>query len=225
MEPDVHRSYECSHWDQNCPPGEKCAAWANDGGNSWNAYRCVPVVSDPDGPGDACTVEESAVTGIDSCDAQSMCFDVDENLEGECHPYCVGSENNPQCNQPDHTCSISGDGFALCLPTCNPLLSDCELGEACYPVDAAFVCAPDASGPDAGAAGDPCEFVNACDPGLICANPTAVGGCAPGSGGCCTAICDITADDCPNPQSCVPWFEPALAPFGQENVGVCLESE
>lgn len=226
MEPDVHSSYECSPWDQNCPSGEKCAAWANDGGNSWNAYRCVPVGSNPDGPGDACTVEESAVTGIDSCDAHSMCFDVDENLEGECHPYCVGSESNPQCNQPDHSCSIGGSGFAICIPICNPLLSDCESGEGCYPVDAAFVCAADASGPEGGEAGDPCEFINACGSGLLCANPDAAGGCPPGSSGCCTATCDVTADDCAAPQSCVSWWADFVpAPFGLENVGVCLESK
>ncbi len=30
---------ECSPWAQNCPPGEKCTWWANDGGNAWNATR------------------------------------------------------------------------------------------------------------------------------------------------------------------------------------------
>lgn len=200
--------------------------WANDGGNSWNALRCVPVVSDPDGVGEACTVEGSGVSGIDSCDAHSMCFRVDENLEGECYPQCVGSENNPQCNQPDYSCSIGGEGvLTLCFPTCNPLLGDCEPGESCVPLDTSFTCAPDASGPDAGAAGDPCEFLNACNPGLLCFNTAAVGTCPPGSAGCCTPVCDVAADDCPNPQSCTPWFEPGTAPFGQEDVGVCLESE
>ncbi len=224
VEPDLYGTNECSRWDQNCPPGHKCAPWANDGGNAWNALRCVPVASDPDGAGEPCTVEGSGVTGIDSCDAQSMCFDVDENLEGTCYPQCVGSESNPHCSQPDHVCMINGDGLlTLCVPTCNPLLSDCGADASCVPAGNVFTCAPDASGPDDGAAGDSCEFVNACDPGLLCADADRVGSCSPGSVGCCTPVCDVSADDCPPPQSCVPWFEPATAPFGQENVGVCLE--
>ena len=171
MMPDLPGSIGCSLWGQNCPPGEKCMPFADDGGGAWNALRCAPVVADPAGPGDACTAEGNGLLGLDSCDAQSMCFNLDENLEGECVSHCVGSENNPYCNQPDHFCSIGGEGIlALCIPTCNPLLGDCETGEACVPVETGFVCAPDASGPDAGVAGDPCEFVNACDPGLLCAN-------------------------------------------------------
>ncbi len=225
MEPDVYIGYGCSLWDQNCPPGEKCAPWADDGGNSWNGFRCVPVAPDPGAPGDACTVQESGVSGLDDCDAHSMCFDVDENLQGECHAYCVGSENNPLCTQPDHACAISGDGvLTLCMPLCDPLMSDCGPSETCVPMHVGFVCAPDASGPDDGAAGDSCEFVNACDPGFVCANPTAVGTCAPGSSGCCTAVCDVTNDDCAKPQVCEPWFELGTAPYGQENVGVCLEA-
>jgi hypothetical protein len=35
-------SIECDQWAQDCPPGEKCMPWANDGGSSWNATRCFP---------------------------------------------------------------------------------------------------------------------------------------------------------------------------------------
>lgn len=225
VEPDVHGFQECSLWDQNCPPGEKCVPWANDGGGGWNALRCVPLSPNPDGPGDPCTVEGSGFSGIDSCDAQSTCFNVNENLEGECFAHCVGSEANAQCNQPDHVCLVSGSGLlALCSPTCNPLLEDCGSDEVCVAVDDGFTCAAAAAEPDEGAVGDACEFLNACNSGLVCANAGAVGTCEPGSGQCCTPVCDLTADDCPSPQSCAPWFEPGLAPFGQENVGVCLES-
>src|SRR5690606_9934066 len=33
----------CDNWAQDCPDGEKCAAWADDGTNSWNNLKCVPV--------------------------------------------------------------------------------------------------------------------------------------------------------------------------------------
>ena len=33
---------ECNQWVQDCPEGEKCMPWANDGGSAWNATRCRP---------------------------------------------------------------------------------------------------------------------------------------------------------------------------------------
>ena len=46
----------CDLWEQDCPEGEKCNPWANDGGASWNALRCVPIDPNPDGVGEPCTV-------------------------------------------------------------------------------------------------------------------------------------------------------------------------
>ena len=51
--------FDCDIWAQDCPEGEKCSAWANDGGGAWNATRCVPVDDDPDQVGEACNVEGS----------------------------------------------------------------------------------------------------------------------------------------------------------------------
>src|SRR5690606_38571371 len=34
---------ECDVFAQDCPKGEKCMPWANDGGGSWNATTCSPV--------------------------------------------------------------------------------------------------------------------------------------------------------------------------------------
>ena len=73
----------CSTFAQDCPPGFKCMPWASDGGNSWNATRCVPIAPDPNAPGEPCTVEGSGVSGLDDCDGTSMCWDVDpDTLEG-----------------------------------------------------------------------------------------------------------------------------------------------
>ncbi len=49
----------CDLWSQDCPPGEKCMPWANDGGNTWNATRCTPIDDDPRSVGEPCTVVES----------------------------------------------------------------------------------------------------------------------------------------------------------------------
>lgn len=200
--------------------------WASDGGGGWDGVHCVPVVADPDGPGEPCTVEESTHSGVDSCDAHSTCFYVEENLEGECYSHCVGSENNPQCSQPDHVCLNSSDGLlALCSPICSPLLSDCDSDEVCVVPDELFTCAPAAALPGEGAAGDPCEFLNGCNAGLVCVDAAAVGMCDPSLARCCTPACDTSANDCPSPDVCVPWYEPGFAPFGSENVGICLESK
>lgn len=214
-------SIECDQWDQDCPPGQKCTAWANDGGNSWNATKCVPVVDDPDSVGEPCTVTGSGVSGVDTCDVGAICWDVDGKTgDGTCFAFCIGSETDPVC-APNHRCSIASEAIlTLCLPTCDPLLQGCGEGQGCYAIDHAFWCAPDASGPDAGDFGDPCEFINACSPGLNCHPADAVPGCE--SGGCCAPICDITlAGSCPDGLVCTAYYPPEDAPPGYENVGWC----
>ncbi len=221
-------SIECDIWAQDCPEGEKCMPWANDGGSSWNATRCSPVDPAPAQPGDECTVEGSGVSGIDNCEVSSMCWDVDpETNMGTCAAFCMGSEANPVCEDPNTSCVIANEGvLILCLPNCDPLLQDCAEGQACYPIDDGFACAPDAGG-EMGLFGEPCEFINVCDPGLFCANADAVPDCA-GSSGCCSAFCDLTDEmagaACPGAaggQDCVAWYEEGQAPPGFEDVGAC----
>jgi hypothetical protein len=116
--------------------------------------------------------------------------------------------------------------LALCVPTCDPLVQDCADGDVCIPLIESFVCMPDVSG-EAGAYGEHCEYLNACDPGLFCANAAVVPGCA-GSVGCCSEFCDLTADDpdaaCSGQQGgqvCLPYFTEGSAPPQHEDVGVC----
>jgi hypothetical protein len=218
---------ECDVWMQDCPEGEKCMPWANDGGSSWNATRCSPVSDNPGQVGDECTVEGSGVSGIDSCDVGSMCYYVDpETNVGTCVGMCQGTEESPMC-EPGFLCSISNDGvLILCRRECDPLLQDCQGSAACLPANGAdgFVCIVDASG-EMGAPGDPCEFLNACDPGLFCANAEVVPDCQ-GTGGCCSEFCDLTEPD-PNAgcslmgQECTPWFEEGTAPPDLVHVGAC----
>jgi hypothetical protein len=201
----------CDLYAQDCPEGEKCEAVMTDGGGAWNAARCVPVLGN-DIPGDPCTAEDVAA-GLDSCIKGAMCWDVDIDGNGTCVALCQGTPDAAMCPN-NGLCTIATDGFiAICLPGCDPLFQDCAEGAACYPINDGFTCALDASG-DTGKANDLCEFVNACDSGLLCAGPEFVGaGCPPGSQGCCTPFCEFPDGACPNPdQQCIRWYDPAMLP-------------
>lgn len=221
--------FECDVWAQDCLKGEKCMPWSNLGNSEWNATRCSPI--DPSGgaPGDPCTVEGNAYSGIDDCDVGSMCWNVDPNTNvGVCVANCSGSEANPECPGDGFlTCFIGYDGtIHQCLPLCDPLAQDCGVGSECVPYEDGFVCVPDRSG-DGGAYGDGCEAPDTCDPGLWCAPPDRVPGCV--DAGCCTEFCDV---DLPDPDTqcagavdgaaCVPWFEENPLPGLGFNLGTCL---
>jgi len=214
---------ECDIWAQDCATGEKCMPWANDGGGSWNATRCSPLDDNPAQPGDSCTVDGSGVSGIDNCDLSSMCWNVDGDTNlGVCVGFCEGGEASPVCPDPSTGCSVTNSGvLILCLPFCDPLLQDCSDTEACYPEPNGFFCSPNASG-KAGAYGDECEFLNACDQGLYCADAAAVPGCA-GAAGCCSEFCDTTEPvACMGAgQECTAYYEVGQAPPGYEDTGVC----
>ncbi len=221
-----HCTFECDPFVQDCPPDEKCVGWANDGGDTWNALRCSPVVDDPMAPGESCTMEGSAVSGLDDCDATSMCL-VDDPavLEGTCVSMCTGDSTNPVC-PPSTGCANTNDGaIILCLPTCDPLLGDCEGNDACAPFhDDQFLCTPSW---ESAAAGVACETFTACAPGLSCqASEVVAPSCDPGIPGCCTPWCDLSDPDpaasCFDPaQECVPWFAEGGPPPGFDTLGVC----
>lgn len=215
---------ECDPFDQDCPRGEKCMPWANDGGMSWNAQRCSPVADNPLGWGETCTMEGSPYSGIDDCELGAMCWAVDpETLQGTCVPMCGGSELAPECPA-STSCLIANDGvLTLCLPQCDPLASDCEADEVCVPSDADFVCAP--TGTDT-IAGDPCESINSCAAGLVCVDAPTVAPSCGGATGCCTPWCDLSAPDpsasCFDPaQDCVSWWQGETPPAGFETLGIC----
>ena len=156
-----------------------------------------------------------------------MCWNVDVRTNvGACVALCDGSPEDPTCEEAAASCVIANEGsLNLCLPFCDPLLQDCDDGQACYPVNTGFFCAPDAS-LEAGGYGEECQFINVCDPGLHCATPDAVSGCA--FAGCCTTFCDLSdpmaSANCPDAadgQECVAWYAEGTAPAGFENVGTC----
>ena len=220
--------FECDQFTQDCPRGEKCMPWANDGGSSWNGSRCAPLDPNPQQPGEPCMVEGSGFSGIDNCELGSMCFDVDpETNSGECVAFCQGNEANPFCADACSQCAIGGDSvLILCIPECDPVAQDCDPGEGCYPINDSFGCVVDAGG-DSGTIGEACEFVNVCDPGSLCAPTENVPGCADATG-CCTPFCNVdVVDNCdalvPG-TSCVPWFDDGQRPdgCGSGTIGACL---
>jgi hypothetical protein len=207
---------ECSVWEQDCPDYEKCMPWSDNGTSAWNALKCTPVHPDPDQAGDPCIVEGSGVSGVDTCALGSMCFFVDEKTnEGTCVDQCEGSADTPICDDVDDACLIANDGvLSLCLPTCDPLLQSCGVGQVCVPGDGEFVCMSPYEQP--AAAGEPCDGINACEAGLLCVEASML---APGCDGssCCTAYCDHTeGDTCAGALVCLPIFD-ASSP-----VGACL---
>jgi hypothetical protein len=218
----VRCTLDCDVWLQDCPEGAKCTLWANDGGSQHNARRCVPVDAEPQAPGEPCVVTGDLYSGVDNCELGALCWYLDSDTqEGECVGLCDGSPESPTCAEPGTVCALKGDRLAvLCLPTCDPLAQDCAEGRLCLPALDSFVCEVDGwSG--AGAYGDPCEYANACDPGLVCLSPEYVPDCM--AGGCCSPFCETTAPNtCPGDgQACIPWFEEGQAPEGYESVGVC----
>ena len=223
----------CDVWSQDCPEGQKCMPYANDGGNAWNATKCTPIAPDPKQPGEACSVEGNGTSGVDNCVQASMCWGVDEETNmGTCVPFCAGTPDAPMCDDPADTCVVANDGvLTLCLPRCDPLLQDCSADEVCIPVPSGddFACVLDAS-EGTGTAGAPCESLNVCNPGLSCESAAVVPGCM-GSGACCAPFCDLTDPNASQTcaaaytepgAECVPFFEMGTAPPEYEDVGVCL---
>lgn len=215
-------SDECDMWMQDCPEGQKCSFYANDGGTSWNALKCVPVMEDPAQVGEPCFVVGNAVSGLDNCVFGAFCWHVGQDNEGQCAALCTGSPEAPECT-PGTTCAIRSTTVNLCLPNCDPLLQSCEADEVCVDSQVGgFICLLDASGPE-GQPHDSCTFGNSCDPGLMCTDSSAAEECDQQAIGCCEPFCDVTlAKTCPGVgQVCNPWFEPGEAPAGFEAVGFC----
>lgn len=219
---------ECNQWDQDCPDGQKCMPYSGDGDNAWESLKCTPVDDNAGTPGEGCTVEGSGVSGIDSCEKGAMCWNVDpETGKGVCVSMCVGSPDQPKCADAETSCLNSNDGvLTLCLPKCDPLIQDCEGDDLCIPNpqdQSAFLCILDASGEE-GQENDPCEYINSCDKGFLCANPTLGMECDAMAIGCCLPFCDVSVmpATCKGVnQECLPWFEMGQAPPGLENVGIC----
>ncbi len=219
---DTPSTDECDVYMQDCPEGEKCVPYASDGGDLWNALKCVPVLGDQ-ALGEPCTWA-GFVEATDDCDASSICWDVelvDGQYVGTCHAQCTGSPDMPQCPF-GSSCTISGDGaLAVCIPSCDPVAQDCNEGDGCYWANTQFRCIFIA---DDIPTGEPCGYINDCAPGHLCAYAATLPSCA--GSACCTQYCNLPDGDAgcvaqPG-TACVSFFEQGMVPEGLEHVGVCI---
>jgi hypothetical protein len=217
----------CDIWSEaDCPEGEKCTAVACEvGSNSWDMNVCKPIGGAAE-IGEPCTyLPQSWVSGEDTCAPGGMCWDMDADTgEGMCVEFCKGSPEDPQCG-PDTICAIFNDGvLPLCMSTCDPIGQDCEGDQACLPDEsgAGFICV--LSTGTGAPYGTPCNYVNSCNPGLLCIDAAAVpeSECE-GAWGCCSPLCDLqSGESCPGEgQACLPFYPLDVTPPGYEDVGVC----
>jgi hypothetical protein len=218
----------CDVWAQDCPDEEKCVPYACYSENEWDASRCSPLDPTPAAPGEPCTVEDHALSGIDDCDLSAMCWGVDpDTLTGECAAFCMGSRANPVCEDGGRSCFLADNGaLSLCLRSCDPLAPSCDADESCVWNrfgSGDFVCFPAAHVP-AQAYGDDCSDSDdfGCGDALVCMGSSDVPGCA--GMRCCTSLGDVDAPPvCPDvTQSCLPLYADGEAPVaGLEDLCFC----
>lgn len=215
----------CDLLAQDCPAGQKCMPYASNMGDVWDSVKCVDVVDNGGIPGQACTVSDFPTSGIDTCDATSMCWNVDPvTLKGECYPFCYVENNFNVCKKFTQSCVIVEDALPLCFDHCHPWKSPCPVGEVCVPQlqypTLEFVCVPDESGAG-GQEFSKCTDFDTCDPGLICMDPKKGAECDQNAMGCCLSVCDLSQPKCKGVnQKCQDWFK-GNAPPGYEGIGVC----
>jgi hypothetical protein len=210
----------CDVWAQDCPVGWKCMPVGPEGSFVWNESRCAPVAPAPVLDDDACSFQTGPLGGLDDCPAGSFCYFTDPSgFGGRCLPFCQGSPEASVC--PDGmACGWGNDGaMALCRPTCDPMVQDCERDNAtCLPVasGAEFVCYVH----QWSYGGEGCNAHNACPHGQVCVpgeqvDPTLGPGVQR-----CTSFCDDFGVECVYGRTCQPW--PDGTPDGHPTVGACL---
>ena len=222
---------ECDIWNpDDCPEGEKCTSVACEvGSGSWDSNVCREIQGSA-AEGDECMfVNGSGIDGNDTCEKGSMCWggDPDTGL-GICVAFCVGSIDAYSCASADKICDISNNGtLPLCLPSCDPLAPDCPGEEVCIPLTdgTGFSCNP-SSGGGMAPNGTPCNYINDCNAGLVCADAAVNPACDSSASGCCTEVCALDAAEntcagAADGQVCEPFYEAGTVPPGYENVGLC----
>ncbi|MFZ6185304.1 ribulose phosphate epimerase [Nannocystis pusilla] len=220
----------CDPWQQDCPDGYKCMAFAPEGEPAFTGNKCTPVVENPGKVGDPCKVEDGWWSGVDDCDYGLACWNINHaDNTGQCVALCTGNEDAYDCPGSADICVFWIPGIAhVCLQGCDPLLQDCPTGQGCLPDWASngqrFVCLAEYSFEE-GQEFDPCQFSNVCDPGLLCWGSESALECDQDISACCLSFCDISDPQCTGQGAeCVSFYEgvggeppPAFA-----DVGICV---
>ncbi len=192
---DMGASPGCDPLGSDCPEGQKCSPY---GAVEWEDFRCVDLHADPKGPGSACMIDGGLFSGIDDCDATSVCVPGDPVGTGLCQPYCDHLVDD--CGG-EARCLLLFDLVPSCFSYCDPVAQDCGEGAHCSNIG---LCYPGAG--LGGAYGEPCTQFP-CGPGLHCRPADEISECA--DTWCCTQLCWADepngADACPEPtQTCEP---------------------
>jgi hypothetical protein len=212
---------ECDVFAHDCPDGEKCVPYSSTGAD-WDAHKCVPVTGDQ-AHGEPCTYAGTA-EATDDCDENSGCYDVHEvdgELIGTCHAFCMGTADDPEC-PPSTSCLISSSGsLGYCVFACDPVAQDCGARLGCYWTGGEFSCTFTSENIPVG---EPCGFINDCAPGLLCANTDVLPAC--NGSACCAIFCSLSVGDSQCAAvpgtACVPFYYDGFAPPGYEDTGVCI---
>jgi hypothetical protein len=207
-------AFECDPWVQDCPEGEKCVAWTNDGGPP-NSTRCIPVARQTKGLGEPCTWSRWS-SGEDDCEVGARCWQWATWSDREvrvCMPLCAACSEAPECPE-GSLCTVGFNGaLNLCVPECSPLEDTCPANSRCTQMrdmGCTFACASVAFSPVPH--GEPCRYINECERGASCIDAETFG---PGCEGanCCSLYCD------PNDAEADPACDAATA--GQSCVRLC----
>lgn len=214
----------CELHEQNCPEGQKCSVVAMSADDLFQGtFQCVPLHPDPVPPHAACDVFGDPADGTDNCELGSICLFPDDAGIGECFAFC-NFASRMICPAGDFCIGATCQSctWSFCDSPCDLLdPATCNPGDVCSPAGDIWTCTFDASG-DLGQHGDPCMFVNSCDPGHACVDSQLTADC--GGDGCCAAACDLTAPDCPAATTCKPWYADGTAPTDElAELGVCVE--
>lgn len=212
----------CSLLEQDCSEDQKCMPWDPFGEGIWSATRCSWIADEPGEPGEPCIVEGNALTGIDSCDLGSVCWQVDPKTnDGICHALCAQVEGLLTCEDPAQSCAQLPGDVPLCVHACDPVAPDCEPYQGCQLSggDDTFICRPPPEVPVP--IGEVCDDPGVCAVGSLCAFGLGIDcGNEPGQG-CCAEICEVGAGACSDPgAACVPWI-PFDPPSSLAHIGVC----
>lgn len=218
---DLSDDYACDILDPStCPAGQKCMPYNNDGGATYNALKCVDVMGEAV-HGEACTYNGSPLDGADTCAQGHMCWNYDpDTQEGTCTAFCSGSWEDLMCAPEGTSCVVYADAILImCLQRCDVLVQDCEPGFGCYHEENTnrLLCQPVGVMEGEGLEGEPCNFINQCQPGLVCMGnwPMCDGAY------CCAPYCDLDNPVCNTPGTeCVPLLDNPEP--GEENFGICM---
>ncbi len=211
---------ECDFWAQDCNGDDRCIPSPD-----YQSLSCMATENpDPWTVGEPCHPADEM--GPDSCGPRSMCYGVDPwTDEGTCVEFCTGNEETATCEELNSACVHFG-WAGLCLPSCDPLIADCPVGEMCVPTwmdenrAGDYFCSPIAVPEDEGHPGDDCEYVNTCQSGAVCIAGSPLQECSGETIGCCTYFCDLDElNSCMDEElECVPVY--TESPF--DRVGFCV---